>query len=135
MGTKNDKIILKLKEDIEVKKALLKQGEKFSPLTNCSLELRGTRTNLHVASKQQLLLLIAELTALQSSLKTVLPQEKLEVSGYSVDEWLKDLTSKFASLNISLERERLKSLEAKLHNLLSVDTKVGLEIEDLQKQI
>ena len=135
MATENDVKILALKEEIEKKKKQLTSGIKFSPVTNCSIALDGVRHNLHVETKDGLLLLIAKLNGLKKSLAEVMPSEQLVIEGYSVDDWLTDLVAKFNVLNISKERERLQKLESKLHNLLSVDKKVELEIEDLKDQI
>lgn len=143
MATKNDKVILSLKKEIEAKKKLLAKSSKFTPITNCSLELDGKRTNLHVATKDELLLLIAKLNAYEQSLKSYMPKvdssfcmaDKLTISGYATSEWLSDLSGKYNNLNVSIERDRLQKLEAKLHELLSVDTKVELEIENLKSQI
>mgnify|MGYP003403936980 CR=1 FL=1 len=102
---------------------------------NLTKELNNVRTNLNVASKETLLLLVATIKSMENGLKDLFPEEKLTISGYYSTEWLSDLTSKFNSLNLSLEKERLKKLEEKLHSLLSTDTKVELEIADLKGQI
>ncbi len=133
--SQNDKIILNLKNEIEIKKKSLNKAKKFSPITNCSIELFEKRFNLNVLDKSQLLYLISHLNALKSSLYSLYPNETLMISSFSIDEWLTDLQSKFEYLNIKIEEDRLKTLEDKLHNLLSVDTKVGLEIEGLKKLI
>jgi hypothetical protein len=135
MATENDKVILKLKKEIEAKKASLKGVKKFEPVTNCNLTLDGNRYNIHVADKETLLLLISKIATMEIGLNAVLPNEDLTIGGFTSKEWLRDLTEKFANLNISTEEKRLKTLEDKLHNLLSTDTKVGLEIEDLKSQI
>lgn len=135
MGTQNDKVILDLKEKIKEKKANLAKVEKFNPVTNCNLEIDGARYNIHVCNKQNLLLLIAKLSNLKNGLASVLPEETLTIGTFTVDEWIKDLSDKFANLNVSLEEKRLKELETKLHNLLSIDKKVELEIDDLKDQI
>lgn len=135
MATKNDKVILDLKKEIEAKKKLLAAEVKFTPVTNCSLELDGIRYNLHVANQETLLMLIAKLSAMKTALATAMPGETLTIGGYPVAVWLEDLTMKFKVQNVSREKERLQKLEAKLHALLSIDTKVELEIEDLKSQI
>ena len=135
MATKNDKVILDLKKEIQKKKSSLAKETKFTPITNCSLELDGSRFNLHVVNKETLLLLIAKLTSLKTAISIAMPEEKLMISGYDAEDWLTDLTSKFKVLNISNEKERLQKLETKLHNLLSTDTKVELEIEELKDMI
>jgi hypothetical protein len=132
----NDQIILELKKQVEAKKKLLKSTEKFNPKTNCNLETStGIRHNINTLSKNQVLSLIAMLQSQKTALSQVFPEETLEISGFSVDLWIDDLKSKFNTLNRKLEEERLKYLEDKLHNLLSVDKKVELEIEDLKNQI
>lgn len=135
MATKNDKVILNLKKQIEEKKKSLGKAEKFSPITNCGLNVNGVKTNIHTMSKENLLSNIAFLKSAETGLKQVLPEEKLIIDGFEVNDWITDLKSKFNNLNISLEKERLKQLELKLHNLLSIDTKVELEVSDLAKQI
>lgn len=134
MATKNDELIIQLKKEIENKKVLLKHT-KFNPLTNCLLELYGIKYNLHVCKREQLLFLIASIHSLQTSLKSLNPHESLVISGFTSEDWLIDLTCKLANLSLSLEKDRLKTLEERLHDLLSVDTKVEIEIEELKKQI
>lgn len=135
MASKNDKLILTLKQEIEQKKNLLSKAQKFTPKTNCSLSIFGSSLNLHVANKEDLLRVIASVKSLELGLESCLPGETLMIGGYSSEEWLEDLINKFNNLNLSLEKARLKSLEEKLYNLLSVDTKVSLEIENIKKSI
>jgi len=135
MATKNDKVILNLKREIEAKKSLLANGIKFNPVTNCSLELDGMRYNLHVANQDTVLLLIAKLNSLNISLAEIMPGESLTISGYKVKSWLEDLIAKFNVSNVSNEKVRLQALENKLHQLLSLDTKIEIELSGIQSQI
>lgn len=135
MGTKNDEMILSLKAEIEAKKKSLSTEIKFLPVTNCNLELDGVRYNIHTLNKDSLLLLITKLSAMKTALQNVLPDETLIIGGYSAEQWLKDLVQKFKAQNTAKEKERLQKLEARLHDLLSVDTKVELEIEELKSLI
>jgi len=135
MGTKNDKVILSLKKQIEEKKKLLSEITKFSPITNCSLELDGVRYNIHTQSKENLLLLVAKINSLKKSLYAMLPEESLIISGYRAEDWLEDLVLKFKTLNTKLEKERLSELEKKLTTLLTNETRVSLELDDLKNQI
>jgi len=131
----NDKTILSLKKQVEDKKKLLKGTDRFVPKTNCSLSIDGLRYNLNVSGKEEVLLLLAKVNNLKISLAQILPEETLVISGYPVDMWIDDLKSRFNTLNRKLEEERLKILEGKLHNLLTIDTKVSLELKDLAKEI
>ena len=135
MATKNDKIILALKKQIEEKKAFLGKKQKFEPVTNCNLELDGRRYNLHVETKDTLLLLIGKLVSIKSGLASVMPDETLNIGGFNVNQWIEDLKNKHAISNLTTEERRLKKLEDELHELLSIDTKVELKIDDLKSQI
>lgn len=131
----NDATILKLKEQIESKKKLISGATRFSPITNCMLTFNGERHNLNVLDKDAILLLIAQLNSLHKSLFEVLPEETLMISSFTVIDWITDLKNKYTILNRRHEEDRLKRLETKLHNLLSTDKKVELEINDLMNEI
>lgn len=131
----NDKVILDLKKKVEEKKKLLKSTERFNPKTNCALRFNGENYNLNVIEKPTILLLLAKFHSLNVALRDIYPEETLEISGYSISTWIEDLKSRFNTLNRRMEEDRLKVLEDKLHNLLSVDTKIELEIENLKSQI
>jgi hypothetical protein len=132
---KNDSLILKLKKEIEVKEKLIESSIRFTPITNCSLTINGIKSNLHSMSSNGLLFALAYVNSLKQGLKEILPDETLIIDGYSSDDWILDIKTKFNVLNVSSEKERLKKLKEKLHNLLSTDTKVELEIENLKNQI
>lgn len=131
----NDSMILNLKKQIEEKKKLVTTSSRFSPVTNCMLRLNNENYNLNVIDKDTILYLIAKLSSLKTSLKQEMPDEKLIINSFDVDLWLTDLKNKFNILNKKLEEERLKKLESKLHNLLSTDKKIELEINEIMDQI
>ena len=55
----------------------------------------------------------------------------LELSGYSIDDWISDIKNKMEVLNVKNEIANLKRMEAKLDKLLSEDKKTELEIDDI----
>jgi len=131
----NDKKILELQRQIQVKKGLIEDA-KFHPTTNCSLTVDGTRYNLHALNdKGTICVLIGKLNAIRLGLIDILPEESVTLDGYTIDQWLTDLRAKFNSVNTETEKKRLKALELKLHELLSTDTKIDMEIESLKNQI
>lgn len=130
MAKKNDDVILQLKKQVEDKKKSIAKAQKFEPITNLSLELFGQRYNLNVVDKNQLLLLKGTLFAIQSNVETA-----IFIGGFTIFDWCTDLENKYNLLNVREEQERLKALESKLHNLLSVDKKVELELASLASQI
>ena len=131
----NDLKILNLKKEIEEKKSKLSQYGRFDPKTNCSLTLFGKNYPIHTLTKESLLLLIAQLTSLSDGFYKKYPDETLIIDTYPIEDWLFDLETKFGILNVQKEKERLTKLEEKLHNLLSIDSKISLELDQLSKQI
>lgn len=95
MTNKNDKSILKFKDKIKSQKKLINQ--KFVPKTNCMLNFRGSRYNLHALDMNTCGLLIIELNALLTSAK-MLNLEDTKISNFTLEEWLKDLKSKYLVL-------------------------------------
>ena len=91
METKNDKLILQLKKDIEIKKSLLLKSEKFNPETNCSLTLFGIKYNLHTQTSNNLLFLKSFLLSLNSP--------SLIVDGFKVEDWIKNNLKYFPASN------------------------------------
>jgi len=132
--TNDDKIML-LKSQIIDKKKNLKGKKKFSPLTNCSIELDGIRYNLHVSQKELLTNLLVKLNMYRLSAVDLEFEDEYIMSGYSVDEWIKDIRLKLEILKYEEEDRKLKVLESKLHNLLSLDKKVELEIGEIESMI
>lgn len=126
---KNDTAILKLKAAVDEKKADLKLSQRFSPITNCSLELHGERINLQVLSESQAtMVLITMNTYLISAVDLGLENEYL-FSGYLLEDWITDLKGKLAYLNRASEGRKLKVMENKLQELLSSEKRVELELE------
>jgi hypothetical protein len=135
MAKKNDDVILKLKRDIETKKKLIKSSERFTPVTNCSLVLDNERYNLNVLGKDQIIPLMVKLNSYAMSADALGLSAELQYSGFSVEDWMTDLNARWAIINRTNEEVRLKALESKLHNLLSIDKKVELEIADIAASI
>lgn len=131
---KNDQRVLDLKSKIEEKKLALKKSEKFQPVTNCSLQTDGKILNINVLDKPTLIQQIVKLSVYADKAKE-LGYENYIYAGFPINDWIKDLKSRFANLDRKLEEDRLRILEAKLHNLLSTDKKVELEIDDYEKEI
>jgi len=129
---KNDTTILVLKKQIQEKKDALKATEKFSPVTNCSLEIDNVRYNIHVLTKDQIVPLLIELNSYKISAEALGLLNDYNISGFSLKEWIQDLQAKLMNVNRKVEEDRLRKLEEKLHNLLSNETKVELEIEEIK---
>lgn len=126
----NDTLILQLKQQIAEKKSKLQKVNRFTPITNMSLELFGERHNLNVLGINVLLLLKATLTSIQQH--SELP---LIVSGFQISDWISDLDNRYNILNVKEEEAKLKSMEAKLSKLLSKEKQTELEIAEIMSQL
>lgn len=129
--SKNDDRIIELKNQIEIKKKeLTNKRVKFTPETNCVLELEGTNYNLNVCTEEVLTMLMIKLnTYIMSAndLGVSIPT----MSGYPIDLWISDIKNKLAVTVIKREEANLKRMEAKLDKLLSDDKKTELELDEI----
>ena len=129
--SKNDAKIMELKAKIDKKRELLSQVPKFNPETNCSIELDGTRYNLHAATKPDLVFLLCKLHALNTAAEDLGCTSELVIGGYTAEVWMNDVRARLASLDYLEETKKLKSLESKLNSMLSDDKKTELELEGI----
>jgi len=132
--TNDDKIML-LKSQIVEKKKGLKTKKKFSPLTNCSIEIDGVRYNLHVSQKEILTNLLVKLNMYRLSAIDLELEDEFVMSGFNVSEWITDIKLKLEILKYEEEDRKLKLLENKLHVLLSNEKQVSLAIEEIESMI
>jgi hypothetical protein len=131
MANNNDQKILELKKQIEDKKKQVGKLQKFTPVTNCSIEIDGIRHNINVLSKEQILLLMVKLNSYAISANELGVLEEYNLSGYNVVDWVTDLKSKLGILGKKEEEAKLKAMESKLDQLLSDDKKVELELDEI----
>lgn len=108
MATKNDVRVLRLKEIIDKKKSELKGAKKFTPMTNCVLELEGQRYNLNVLQFDDLQLILVRLNMYLMSAKDL--KINLEISGYNIAEWITDIKCKIEIFEYKKKEAELKTL-------------------------
>ena len=129
MATKNDERVLQLKEVIDKKKLELKGAKKFTPLTNCVLDLEGQKFNLNVLQLGDLQILLVRLNMYLISAKDL--GINLEISGYNIVEWIADVKCKIEIFEYKKKETELKALEAKLDKMLSDEKKTELELDEI----
>lgn len=132
MTNNNDKRILELKKQIEVKKEKLSKATRFAPITNCNLTLDEVRMNISVLDKEQLTTLLIKLNSNRLSAEDLGLLDDYAISGYHVHDWITDVKSRLGSQNRLDEAKSLKVMEDKLVKLLSSDKKTELEIDDIE---
>jgi hypothetical protein len=134
--SKNDDTILALKEKIEKQKKEL--GAKFVPITNCSLELNGVRYNIHTLNSNEKNTIMELLIKLNSQLDSAIQlgfDKEYKISGFTIYEWIVDLTAKMKVVSVKDKERELKTMEAKLDTLLSTDKKTELELQAIMDAV
>lgn len=127
--SKNDERVLQLKEVIDKKKTELKSVKRFTPLTNCILDLEGQKYNLNILQLNDLQLLLVRLNMYLISAKDL--GINLELAGYNIAEWIVDIKSKIEIFEYKKKESELKALEAKLDKMLSDEKKTELELDEI----
>lgn len=135
MTNTNDERILELKKQIEAKKEKLGKVSRFTPVTNCNIEVDGMRHNIQVLDKDQLISLMVKLNAYALSAKDLGVLYDYMISGYNVQEWISDIKSRIDILSKKHEEKALKIMEDKLVLLLSERKKVELEIDEIESML
>lgn len=134
-GNENDKVILELQKKVDEKRAALKKAARFSPITNCSLELEGQRINLQVLQKDGLIHCLVVLNSYKNSAEQLGLLDQYSISGYPLVDWITDLEAKLAFVTRKEEEGKLRLMENRLSALLSNEKKVELQLEEIMKDL
>lgn len=132
----NDEKIIKLKQQIEEKRTKLGNLKRFTPITNCILELDGITTNIQILPKEKLALLLVKLNLYKMSIENLnMSFDKIIISGYDVRDWIMDILAKTDIIHYKEEEQKLKTMEDKLEKLLSNEKKTELAIDEIAKML
>ena len=132
----NDEKIIKLKQQIEEKRNELGKLKKFTPITNCILELDGVTTNIQILSKEKLALLLVKLNLYKMSMENLkMSFDKIIINGYDIRDWMSDVLAKINIISYKEEEQKLKTMENKLIELLSSEKKTELAIDEIEKML
>ena len=132
----NDEKIIKLKQQIEERRNELGKLKKFTPITNCILELDGVTTNIQILSKEKLALLLVKLNLYKMSMENLkMSFDKIIISGYDIRDWMSDVLGKINIISYKEEEQKLKTMENKLIELLSSEKKTELAIDEIEKML
>ena len=132
----NDEKIIKLKQQIEDKRTKLGNLKRFTPITNCILELDGITTNIQILPKEKLALLLVKLNLYKMSMEDLnMSFDKIMISGYDIRDWIIDILAKIDIISYKEEEQKLKTMESKLVELLSKEKKTELAIDEIEKML
>lgn len=132
---KNDDKILELKQQIEKKKAEFRVVKRFSPITNCSIEIDGMRYNIQTLNENQLILMLIKLNMYRLSAKDLNLVQDIFISSYNINDWISDIQDKLSVLNYNTELSKLKAMETKLEKMLSDEKKTELELDEIANML
>lgn len=135
MTNTNDERILKLRAGIAKKKEELGKISRFTPVTNCSIEIDGQRFNIHTLQKEQLTTLLVKLNTYLLSAKDLEMELTFEISGFLVTDWMDDVKSKLDILSKKDKEKELKAQEELLSQLLSERKKVELQLDAIESML
>ena len=139
MANNNDERIIKLKKQIDEKrKELKKKNSRFTPITNCVLELDGLRYNLHLQSTPMLMMKLHMLQMAADDLREDYPNSPfgdVQISGYKISDWIADIAANLEIQAFKAEKQKLDKLEKQLTELLSNDKQTELMIDELEALI
>ena len=132
----NDEKIIKLKQQIEEKRNKLGNLKRFTPITNCILELDGITTNIQILSKEKLALLLIKLNLFKMSMENLnMSLDEIIINGYNIGDWMSDILTKIDIISYKEEEQKLKTMESKLVELLSKEKKTELAIDEIEKML
>jgi hypothetical protein len=132
----NDEKIIKLKQQIEGKRNKLGNLKRFTPITNCILELDGITTNIQILPKEKLALLLVKLNLFKMSMENLnMSLDEIIINGYNIGDWMSDILAKIDIISYKEEEQKLKTMESKLVELLSKEKKTELAIDEIEKML
>lgn len=132
----NDEKIIKLKQQIEDKRTKLGNLKRFTPITNCILELDGITTNIQILPKEKLALLLIKLNLFKMSMENLnMSLDEIIINGYNIGDWMCDILAKIDIISYKEEEQKLKTMESKLVELLSKEKKTELAIDEIEKML
>ena len=132
----NDEKIIKLKQQIEEKRTKLGNLKRFTPITNCILELDGITTNIQILPKEKLALLLVKLNLYKMSIENLnMSLDEIVINGYNIGDWMRDILTKIDIISYKEEEQKIKTMENKLVELLSKEKKTELAIDEIEKML
>ena len=142
----SDKKTIELIQEVRRQKREIEKAEKPNWLTNCSFSYSegsdsAKTVNLHQESNvRNLVMLVAFLLEREKSYKTAIAELKVDClafswGGFSTADWIADVKTRIAKIQIASKRKKLEVLEGRLNNVISPELRAQMELEDIQNEL
>lgn len=116
---------------IEDKIKTLSTKKKVELITNANLEIFGKRYNLHTCQISELNFLQAFLQAI----KNFSPVSNFVISGFLLNEWLKDVETLTEAFSARNQIQELQAMKSKLEKMISEETRNQMEFDKILKEL
>jgi len=136
-----DKLVQELFSVVQAKKAEIAKAEKPNWETNCAFRYNkdsSASINLQVcADVEELVHILAFLCERKSNFdkaqEIVETKLKFKWLGFSFDEWVSDIKTRIAKIQITNKKKELEVLESRLDKIVSPELKAKWELEEISK--
>jgi len=142
----DDKILAMIQEVRKRKGEIAKAMGKPQWKTNCSftfVSIRGVDPiNLHVETDIRVLITIASFLQ-QKEIGYEVAAAELEIEtppvfewhGFSVADWIDDVKTRIAKVQVTAKKAKLQDLESRLDKIVSPELRAQLELEAIEKEL
>ena len=141
MENTSDKLVGELLKVIQEKKETIAKAERPNWSTNCSFRVSkdvSTSTNLQVCDNvvelTEILGFIIEKRKAFNEAKEILGVSgSFKWLGFTFEDWVSDIKTRIAKIQISSKRKELEILEARLDKIISPELRAKMELAEIQK--
>lgn len=126
---------------VNKQKKEVEQAEKESKSywkTHCSFKLYdSTPMNIQTANEANIRKALSQLLTLKNDDASTILGIKSDQShdGYLISDWIDDFKKRIATIQLKEKKEKLKSLEERLHAIISPEKKRQLELDAIMKDL
>lgn len=141
MDNKNDARIIELRENIKVKNEEISKIQMSPFKTNCIFNWHGNTLNLHVLSRDELVLLLIDVVGFTETARKLgyVSEEAIDhslyINGYPIVDWIEDISNKINVLDAKRKAMELKEADKQLEKLLSSDKRTMFAIDNIEEKL
>ena len=140
-----DETTLKLIEEVKRRRAEISKAERSTWLTNSSfayVEGSSNTVNIKVITDLKVLIAIAAfLKGQEANYKAAAVELGVESppsftwGGFSLSDWMEDLKTRIAKIQLEAKRQKLATLEARLDAVISPELKREMELAKIAEEL